>query len=54
MTDNTASHDHGSDHAETLAELLDKVQPMGDLDQFAIDDLTPDEADEFFRILEDV
>jgi len=26
---------------------------MGDLDRLAIDDLTPEEADEFFRILED-
>jgi len=27
---------------------------MGDLARFAIDDLTPDEEDEFFRILEDI
>lgn len=28
-------------------------EPMGDLSQFVIDDLTSDEEDEFFRILED-
>jgi len=27
---------------------------MGDLSRFAIEDLAPEEEDEFFRILEDV
>jgi hypothetical protein len=37
----------------TLAEVLQEIEPMGDLRQFAIDDLTPEDEDEFFRILED-
>ena len=36
-----------------LVDLLDGLQPMGDLRRFAIDDLTPDEEDRFFRILEE-
>ncbi len=38
----------------TIAEVLQDIEPMGDLRQFAIDDLTPEDEDEFFRILEDV
>ena len=37
----------------TIAEVLEGVAPMGDLRRFAVDDLTPDEEDEFFRILEE-
>ncbi|HET8984934.1 MAG TPA: hypothetical protein VFN03_04150 [Trueperaceae bacterium] len=36
----------------TIAEVLQDLEPMGDLSRFAIDDLTPEEEDEFFRILE--
>ncbi len=54
MSDNTASHDQGPGRPETIAELLDGLQAMGDLDQLAIDDLTPADADEYFRILEEV
>lgn len=53
MTDNTASHDHGPGRPETIAEMLEGLQPIGDLEQLAIEDLTPEEADEFFRILEE-
>lgn len=37
----------------TIAGILEGAQPMGDLSRFAIDDLTPEEEDEFFRILEE-
>jgi len=37
----------------TVADVLRGVEPMGDLSKFAIDDLTPDEEDVFFEILED-
>ena len=37
----------------TIAEVLVGLEPMGDLSGFAIDDLTPEEEDEFFRILEE-
>jgi hypothetical protein len=38
----------------TIADILRDVEPMGDLDRFAIYDLTPADEDEFFRILKDV
>jgi hypothetical protein len=37
----------------TMAEILQGAPPMGDLRQFVIEDLTPDEEDAFFAILED-
>ena len=53
MSDNTAIRDIGPNSPTTLADILRGIEPMGDLSQFAIDDLTPDDEDEFFRILED-
>lgn len=38
----------------TIAEIVRRCQPMGDLGRFVIDDLTAAEEDEFFAILEDV
>lgn len=41
-------------HGElTIAEVLQGGEPMGDLSRFAVEDLTPEEEDEFFRILEE-
>ncbi len=37
-----------------MAEVLQGVEPMGDLSQFAIRDLTPEDEEEFFRILENI
>ena len=37
----------------SVGEMVSGIEPMGDLGRFVIDDLTPDEEDEFFRILED-
>lgn len=53
MSDNTASHDQGSHRRTTIADIVRDLEPMGDLGRFAIDDLTPEDEDEFFRILED-
>jgi hypothetical protein len=53
MSDSTANQDPGSTGPTTIAEVLQGVEPMGDLGRFVIDDLTPEEEDEFFRILED-
>lgn len=36
----------------TIAEIVEGILPMGDLSRFAIEDLTPEEEDEFFAILE--
>jgi hypothetical protein len=52
MSDTAATPDDGSNTPMTIADVLRGVEPMGDLRQFAIDDLTPDDEDEFFRILE--
>jgi hypothetical protein len=38
----------------TIAAIVKRCEPMGDLGRFAIDDLTAAEEDEFFAILEDV
>ena len=53
MSDNTAALHGKPSQPKTLAELLETATPMGDLDQFAIDDLTPEDEDAFFKILED-
>lgn len=52
MSDHTANQQAASREPATIAEVLQGGQPMGDLRRFAIDDLTPEEEDEFFRILE--
>lgn len=53
MSDDAATRDDASNAPMTVADVLRGVEPMGDLRQFAIDDLTPDDEEEFFRILED-
>ncbi len=53
MSDNSATRETGLNPPTTIAEVLRGVEPMGDLRQFAIDDLTPEDEDEFFGILED-
>jgi hypothetical protein len=53
MSDNSTSEHHGPAGPTTIAEVLDGLQPMGDLSRFMIDDLSPDEEDEFFRIIQD-
>jgi hypothetical protein len=53
MSDSTANQHPGSTGPTTIAQVLQGIDPMGDLGRFVIDDLTPEEEDEFFRILED-
>lgn len=53
MSDNTANQRPSPAQPATIAEVLEGLEPMGDLSRFAIDDLTPEEEDEFFRILEE-
>jgi len=54
MTGSTA-HDHEdpTQAPSTVADVLRGLEPMGDLSKYAIDDLTSDEEDVFFAILED-
>ncbi len=53
MSDRPNDHQPASTPPATLAQVLDGLEPMGDLSRFAIEDLTPAEEDEFFRILEE-
>ena len=53
MSDNTANQQPAPVGPATIAEVVEGLEPMGDLARFAIDDLTLDEEDEFFAILED-
>lgn len=53
MSDNTANQRPAASEPTTIAEVLRGGQPMGDLRRFVIEDLTPEEEDEFFRILEE-
>lgn len=54
IVSNSNTEDLGHASPLTIAEIVERCQPMGDLGRFAIDDLTPAEEDEFFAILEDV
>ncbi len=38
----------------TLAEVIARAKPIGDLSRFGIDDLTDEDEDEFFGILADL
>ncbi len=38
----------------TLAEVIARAKPIGDLSRFVIDDLTEEDEDEFFGILADL
>jgi len=53
MSDSTANQHPAPSEPSTIAEVLQDLTPMGDLSRFAIEDLTPDEEDAFFKILED-
>ena len=50
MSDNTAAEQHRPPPT-TIADPLEGIEPMGDLRQFVIDDLTPEDEDEFFRVI---
>jgi hypothetical protein len=53
-SDSTAGQGPSSSGPATLAEVLEGIEPMGDLSRFVIEDLTPEEEDEFFEILEGI
>ena len=38
----------------TIEQIIERCMPMGRLDKLLIDDLTEEDEDEFFGILEDV
>lgn len=53
MADETAAQLAKPNQTRTFAESLGEATAMGDLSRFAIDDLTPEEEDAFFKIIED-
>lgn len=53
MSDNAANQPSAPVTPSTIAEILRDVAPMGDLSRLVIDDLSPEEEDSFFDILED-
>ncbi len=53
MSDNAATQNTGPGAPSTMADVVQDLEPMGDLGQFAIKDLTPEDEDKFFAILED-
>lgn len=53
MSDNTANQRPHTADTTTIADIVRTVEPMGDLSRFGIEDLSPDEEAEFFRILEE-
>jgi hypothetical protein len=53
MSDNAANQPSPPSTPSTVAEILRDVEPMGDLGRFVIEDMTSDEEDEFFAVLED-
>lgn len=54
VSDSTVNDASDPSVGRTIDEVLRDVEPMGDLGGFVINDLTPEEEDEFFAILEDV
>ncbi|HXH55782.1 hypothetical protein [Iamia sp.] len=53
MSDTTANDTPRAGDATTITDILRTIEPMGDLSRFGIEDLTPEEEAEFFRILEE-
>lgn len=54
MSDRTANQLPGVTVPTTIAEIIRDLEPMGDPREFAIDDLTPEEEEAFFAIIEDL
>lgn len=53
VSDTTANDTPRAGDATTITDILRTIEPMGDLSRFGIEDLTPEEEAEFFRILEE-
>ena len=53
MSDDSASGPKATDD-RTIAQIIERCEPMGNLDGLAIHDLTEEDEEEFFGILEDL
>lgn len=52
MSESSAQHPTAPEAPTTVADVVAGVAPMDNLDQFLIDDLTAEEQDEFYKVLE--
>lgn len=53
MSDGSASGPKATDD-RTIAQIIERCEPMGKLDGLVIDDLTEEDEGEFFGILENL
>jgi len=53
MSDNNVTQSAASAD-QSIEQIIERCEPMGNLDDLVIDDLTEEDEDEFFGILEDV
>jgi hypothetical protein len=53
MSDRSAEQPAAPVEPVSIADVLAGLEPMGDLARYTIDDMTPEEEHEFFRILAD-
>lgn len=53
LSDSTAGHESAGARHPTIGSILEGLEPMGDLSRFVIEDMAPDEEDEFFAVLKD-
>ena len=53
LSDSVISNASGSVGPVSIAEIVRRCEPMGDLTGFVIDDLVGIDEDEFFAVLED-
>jgi hypothetical protein len=53
VSDSTANQPSTPATPVTIAEIVRDLEPMGDLGRFLIEDMTAEEEDEFFAVLED-
>lgn len=51
MTDRPTEDPHP--HEATIEDIVAGVEPMGDLRRFLIEDLSPDDEEAFFSILQE-
>lgn len=49
----TSTHQPEGPKFGTVARLIEGVEPMGELGQFLIDDLTSEDKDTFYRVLDE-
>lgn len=52
MSDDNETHSAVRDEP-TIAQIIERTKPMGNLDDLVIDDLTEEDERVFFRTLED-